>query len=49
MKYLNEYADENRLIMDQQQFETVVNDIGKEQFRLDLLQIILKNIDLNFL
>ena len=37
MKYLNEYADENRLpIMDQQQFETVTNDIGKEQFRLDL-------------
>ena len=41
MKYLNEYADENRLpIMDQQQFETVTNDIGKEQFRLDLADYI---------
>ena len=41
MKYLNEYADENRLpIMDQQQFETVTNDIGKEQFRIDLADYI---------
>ena len=37
MKYLNKYADENKLpVMDQQQFETVTNDIGKEQFRIDL-------------
>ena len=41
MKYLSEYADENKLpIMDQQQFETVTNDIGKEQFRLDLAEYI---------
>ena len=41
MKYLNEYADENKLpIMDQQQFETVTNDIGKEQFRIDLADYI---------
>ena len=39
--YLKDYADENRLpIMDQQQFETVTNDIGKEQFRLDLADYI---------
>jgi len=41
MKYLSKYADENKLpIMDQQQFETVTNDIGKEQFRLDLAEYI---------
>ena len=41
MKYLNKYADENKLpVMDQQQFETVTNDIGKEQFRIDLADYI---------
>ena len=41
MKYLSKYADENKLpVMDQQQFETVTNDIGKEQFRLDLAEYI---------
>ncbi len=39
--YLKDYADENRLpIMDQQHFQTVTNDIGKEQFRLDLADYI---------
>ena len=34
MNYLNKFADENKLpVMDQQQFETVTNDIGKEKFR----------------
>ena len=41
MKYLNKYADENKLpVMDQQQFETVTDDIGKAQFRLDLADYI---------
>ena len=41
MNYLSKYADENRLpIMDQQTFETVTNDIGKEKFRLDLAEYI---------
>ena len=41
MKYLSKYADENKLpVMDQQQFETVTNDIGKEQFRIDLADYI---------
>ena len=41
MKYLNKYADENKLpVMDQQQFETITNDIGKEQFRIDLADYI---------
>ena len=44
MKYLNDYADVNKLpIMDQQTFETITNDIGKEQFRLDLAQYIADN------
>ena len=41
MKYLSKYADENKLpVMDQQQFETVTDDIGKVQFRLDLADYI---------
>ena len=41
MKYLSKYADENKLpVMDQQQFETVTDDIGKAQFRLDLADYI---------
>ena len=41
MKYLNDYIDENKLpVMDQQTFETITNDIGKEQFRLDLAEYI---------
>ena len=41
MKYLSKYANENKLpIMDQQTFETITNDIGKEQFRLDLAEYI---------
>ena len=41
MKYLSKFADENKLpVMDQQQFETVTNDIGKEQFRVDLADYI---------
>ena len=39
--YLKNYADENGLpIMDQQTFERYTNDIGKEQFRLDLADYI---------
>ena len=34
--------------MDQQQFETVTNDINKEQFRIDLADYIEESIDLNF-
>src|SRR6056300_554997 len=42
--YLKNYADENGLpIMDQQTFERYTNDIGKEQFRLDLADYIEKN------
>ena len=38
---LSKYADENKLpVMDQQTFETITNDIGKEQFRLDLAEYI---------
>jgi len=38
---LSKYADENKLpIMDQQTFETVTNDIGKEKFREDLAEYI---------
>ena len=34
MNQLSKYADENKLpIMDQQTFETVTNDLGKEKFR----------------
>ena len=41
MKYLSKFADENKLpVMDQQPFETVTNDIGKEQFRVDLADYI---------
>ena len=41
MNYLNKFADENKLpVMDQQQFETVTNDIGKEKFREDLAEYI---------
>jgi hypothetical protein len=41
MNYLSKYADENKLpVMDQQQFETVTNDIGKEKFREDLAEYI---------
>ena len=44
MKYLSKYADENKLpVMDQQQFETVTDDIGKVQFRLDLADYIEKH------
>ena len=43
MNYLNDYADENKLpIMDQLAFERITNDIGKEQFRLDLAEYIAK-------
>ena len=41
MNYLNDYVDENKLpIMDQLTFERITNDIGKEQFRLDLADYI---------
>ena len=41
MNYLSKYADENKLpVMDQQQFETVTNDIGKEKFRENLAEYI---------
>jgi hypothetical protein len=41
---LSNYADENGLpIMDQLSFERMTNDIGKEQFRLDLAEYIEKN------
>ena len=41
---LEKYADENKLpIMDQQTFETITNDIGKEKFREDLAQYIADN------
>ena len=44
MNYLNKFADENKLpVMDQQQFETVTNDIGKEKFREDLAEYIATN------
>ena len=34
MNQLSKYADENKLpVMDQQTFETVTNDLGKEKFR----------------
>ena len=39
---LEKYADENKLpIMDQQTFETVTNDLGKDKFREMLAQYIL--------
>ena len=41
---LSNYVDENGLpIMDQLSFERMTNDIGKEQFRLDLAQYIAEN------
>ena len=41
--YLKQYADENGLpIMDQQSFEKITNDIGRDQFRLDLSEYIEK-------
>ena len=41
---LSNYANENGLpIMDQLSFERMTNDIGKEQFRLDLAEYIEKN------
>ena len=41
---LSNYADENGLpIMDQLSFERMTNEIGKEQFRLDLAEYIEKN------
>ena len=44
MSQLSKYADENKLpVMDQQTFETVTNDIGKEKFREDLAQYIAEN------
>ena len=44
MSQLSKYADENKLpVMDQQTFETVTNDIGKEKFREDLAQYIADN------
>ena len=47
MSQLSKYADENKLpVMDQQTFETVTNDIGKEKFREDLAQYIAENLSL---
>ena len=44
MSQLSKYADENKLpIMDQQTFETITNEIGKEKFREDLAQYIADN------
>ena len=44
MSQLSKYTDENKLpVMDQQTFETVTNDIGKEKFREDLAQYIADN------
>ena len=41
---LSNYADENGLpIMDQLSFERMTNEIGKEQFRLDLAEYIANN------
>ena len=41
MSQLSKHADENKLpVMDQQTFETVTNDIGKEKFREDLAEYI---------
>ena len=40
--YLNKYNGKLP-IMDQQTFERVTNDIGKEQFRLDLADYIAKH------
>ena len=41
--YLKQYANENGLpIMDQQSFEKITNDIGRDQFRLDLSEYIEK-------
>ena len=41
---LSNYANENGLpIMDQLSFERMTNEIGKEQFRLDLAEYIEKN------
>ena len=41
--YLKQYANENGLpIMDQQSFERITNDIGRDQFRLDLAEYIEK-------
>ena len=43
MDYLYKYANENKLpIMDQITFERYTNQIGKEQFRLDLSEYIAK-------
>jgi hypothetical protein len=43
MEYLKKYLNENKLpIMNQNVFEKITNDIGKEQFRLDLAEYIAK-------
>ena len=44
MNYLYKFANENRLpIINQANFEHYTNEIGKEQFRLDLAEYIAKN------
>ena len=46
MNQLSKYADENKLpIMDQQTFETVTNDLGKEKFRELLAEYIAEKVD----
>ena len=41
--YIRKYADQNGLpIMDQLTFERITNNIGKDQFRLDLADYIEK-------
>ena len=43
MEYLKQYANENKLpIIDQIAFERITNDIGRDQFRLDLADYIEK-------
>ena len=43
MEYLKQYANENKLpIIDQIAFERITNDIGRDQFRLDLSDYIEK-------
>ena len=43
MSFLDKHINENRLpVMDQQTFEKVTNDIGKEKFRLELAEYIEK-------
>ena len=41
--YIRKYADQNGLpIMDQLTFERITNNVGKDQFRLDLADYIEK-------